>query len=270
MCGSSRRIKGFTLIELLVVIAIIAILAAILFPVFIQARERARIAKCLNNMKQCGVASLMYCDNHDGCFAPGRITDKDGKVIRGWPEGQCTGGQIGTAPAPLGQYTPQKFRPLNKYIKSIEFFHCTSEKKQRCADAPNTFPWIRFGNSYNFNVTFIYPDSNGKDILNETLNKMVRDSTQPCGWNVTGIKMSEVKHPRRMIMMGERPIHHWYGVRAGTPHPTPRDTPPMLGHDPEKPYTPIVFCDGHVEYVLMTPGFTGRNWDLAQPEWITQ
>jgi len=60
------RRKGFTLIELLVVIAIIAILAAILFPVFATARERARQASCLSNMKQITLAGLMYCDDYDG------------------------------------------------------------------------------------------------------------------------------------------------------------------------------------------------------------
>ena len=55
---SSRR-SGFTLIELLVVIAIIAILAAILFPVFARARENARKAQCISNMKQLALACLM-------------------------------------------------------------------------------------------------------------------------------------------------------------------------------------------------------------------
>ncbi len=59
------RKHGFTLIELLVVIAIIAILAAILFPVFARAREKARQSSCLSNLKQIGLAAMMYAQDYD-------------------------------------------------------------------------------------------------------------------------------------------------------------------------------------------------------------
>jgi prepilin-type N-terminal cleavage/methylation domain-containing protein/prepilin-type processing-associated H-X9-DG protein len=62
------RRTGFTLIELLVVIAIIAILAAILFPVFAQAREKARQASCLSNVKQISLGMMMYIADYDECF----------------------------------------------------------------------------------------------------------------------------------------------------------------------------------------------------------
>jgi prepilin-type N-terminal cleavage/methylation domain-containing protein/prepilin-type processing-associated H-X9-DG protein len=65
--------KGFTLIELLVVIAIIAILAAILFPVFAKAREKARQTACLSNMKQLALASLMYASDWDERWAPQQL-----------------------------------------------------------------------------------------------------------------------------------------------------------------------------------------------------
>ena len=64
----SRRNRGFTLIELLVVIAIIAILAAILFPVFARARDKAIAASCLSNVKQITLAMMMYIQDHDESF----------------------------------------------------------------------------------------------------------------------------------------------------------------------------------------------------------
>jgi len=70
-----KQFKGFTLIELLVVIAIIAILAAILFPVFAQAREKARSISCLSNEKQIGLALIMYTQDFDESYPMDYYTD---------------------------------------------------------------------------------------------------------------------------------------------------------------------------------------------------
>src|SRR5262245_7471887 len=79
----SRRPRGFTLIELLVVIAIIAILAAILFPVFAQARASARKTACLSNMKQLGLALQQYATDYEGYMPPSQLPPTGDNVS--WP-----------------------------------------------------------------------------------------------------------------------------------------------------------------------------------------
>ncbi len=92
--------SGFTLIELLVVIAIIAILAAILFPVFAQAREKARSTTCLSNFKQLGTAVTMYVQDYDGAYP------------LAWYPGDDYGFDVALFP----------------YVKSYQVYECPSNK----------------------------------------------------------------------------------------------------------------------------------------------
>jgi prepilin-type N-terminal cleavage/methylation domain-containing protein/prepilin-type processing-associated H-X9-DG protein len=114
------RKSGFTLIELLVVIAIIAILAAILFPVFARAREKARQTSCLSNLKQLGLAFIMYKNDYDevnvqytfpraGLAQPWNTDD--------WVNGAPTIGPTGTYSWAIA---------IGPYIKNSQLFLCPS------------------------------------------------------------------------------------------------------------------------------------------------
>jgi prepilin-type N-terminal cleavage/methylation domain-containing protein/prepilin-type processing-associated H-X9-DG protein len=103
-----QRTGGFTLIELLVVIAIIAILAAFLFPVFAQAREKARQTSCLSNLKQMGSAMLMYAGDFDGYFPP----------------------VLGREPQHRYLYESSWIARLEPYVKSPAIFICPSSSER--------------------------------------------------------------------------------------------------------------------------------------------
>ena len=105
MRASNHR-KAFTLIELLVVIAIIAILAAILFPVFATAREKARQTSCLSNEKQLALAMIQYSQDYDECMPCGTIAYSGQYFGLGW------GGQI------------------YPYVKATQAFTCPDDSQQ--------------------------------------------------------------------------------------------------------------------------------------------
>ncbi|MES2461859.1 MAG: prepilin-type N-terminal cleavage/methylation domain-containing protein [Armatimonadota bacterium] len=85
-CSGRTSSAAFTLIELLVVIAIIAILAAILFPVFAQAREKARQAACLSNTRQIGTALMIYCQDYDEVVVINGYSAVAAPNQRTWPD----------------------------------------------------------------------------------------------------------------------------------------------------------------------------------------
>lgn len=109
------RKRAFTLIELLVVIAIISILAAILFPVFSRARENARRASCMSNLKQIGLAMVMYTQDYDDHMMSARLGVSGGTTDFTYPNGTT-----------VSKFSTW-YNQLYPYVKNIQIYNCPSE-----------------------------------------------------------------------------------------------------------------------------------------------
>jgi prepilin-type N-terminal cleavage/methylation domain-containing protein/prepilin-type processing-associated H-X9-DG protein len=135
--------KAFTLIELLVVIAIIAILAAILFPVFAQAKAAAKKTQCLSNARQIGTATMLYMGDSEDCFPPDqvveRLTGSDSINRAWWFSRDVIGGKL-TLNRSGGLLQP--------YLKGYVIQDCPSSTTMKDANAPTE----RGSSSYSYNV----------------------------------------------------------------------------------------------------------------------
>jgi len=143
----SRKTQGFTLIELLVVIAIIAILAAILFPVFAQAREKARATSCLSNEKQLATAAIIFAQDHDERF-PGGATTCTQYSFGSFTETVCQDpGGTGTTWA----------ADIMPYVKNTGAFKCPDDSTKGVAIPGSTALTLPVSYAYNSDlVTYTY------------------------------------------------------------------------------------------------------------------
>ena len=118
MKNKRLTVPGFTLIELLVVIAVIAVLSALLFPVFARAREKARQTDCFSNLRQIGSASLIYAQDHDEHLPRWVLMTANAPVLT--PQGVPISWDIALQP----------------YVKSVQIFMCPSDHEAPRRDIP--------------------------------------------------------------------------------------------------------------------------------------
>jgi len=149
MMLKGKRKKGFTLIELLVVIAIIAVLAAILFPVYSRVREKSRQSSCLSNLRQIGTALRSYIEDYTPYFP------------------------YSTAPSVCPVIIDQVFRPgwvgnsLQPYMNNIQLFQCpsgrhvwvndlTPDANDPMLNDPNDCPQVAYRVDYSYNLSGLW------------------------------------------------------------------------------------------------------------------
>ena len=146
------KIQAFTLIELLVVIAIIAILAAILFPVFARARENARRSSCSSNLKQIGLGIMQYIQDYDEKYP---ITNSVGELSNTIPPNN--GGYYD----PYWNYGSWRY-VVHPYVKSTQLYRCPSSSLDRAGITHNGVTFPDSGNyGVNQNVIRVQGEDNG-------------------------------------------------------------------------------------------------------------
>jgi prepilin-type N-terminal cleavage/methylation domain-containing protein/prepilin-type processing-associated H-X9-DG protein len=235
-----NRKPAFTLIELLVVIAIIAILAAILFPVFAQARERARMSACMSNMRQIGTSLMMYVQDYDETYPYIRFT--------------CNSASKG------GCYVWKN--AIRPYLKSLDVLACPSNPYGRPTPGlPSTEPSKpgTNGEGWDFEPERRMPISYGMNSCATTWIPADQKSTAP------PIRLAQVVRPTETFLIGENQalpysdmVVHWLWA--------PGRCLGVFSHSTK--VSNFIFYDGHVKskkWLSTLYPLTQNNWDFNEP-----
>jgi len=287
--------KAFTLIELLVVIAIIAILAAILFPVFAQAKAAAKKTSCLSNAKQLGLGVLMYMGDSDDVFVPVKNCDQEGGAPCGW------------WPADYNNrdwpYTVQPY--IKNDYKGSSIFHCTSESydplhlwggtaNTQGLTADQYHRWTASYVNYGMNVSYLQPDpgcagaqtidaggagGNGTPMMGIPISStsmdapadtvMMTDTKQEVSSSLAFYPSSVATAPG--LLGGNAKACEWWGswgVDSG--YETNIDVAPKTGTGDVSTRhngTNVSFCDGHSKSLAPGALAAGTNWTATSSQW---
>jgi len=269
-----RNVKsGFTLIELLVVVAIIAVLISILLPSLSEAREQAKIAKCLANLKMTMTGCHIYFNEFNDVF-PFIVVAKSGT------QGICTWSYAGKStsdfwktPASGVFYFTARDKVMNKYILNTtsvednatpETLKCPSDKQgnQRKYENPNnTDPvscWDDVGVSYQYNLYGIG--------IPQTPMETLPRSGEPNPWKSDGwarrgramVQESQAAFSGRYMMLFEDAVDWAFN-----------DTTQEMGYHRKFSKHAAGYLDSHAEYkYLDTRGWCGPGWTSINPNWV--
>jgi prepilin-type N-terminal cleavage/methylation domain-containing protein/prepilin-type processing-associated H-X9-DG protein len=248
------RKRAFTLIELLVVIAIIAILAAILFPVFAQAREKARATSCLSNIKQANLGWQMYLQDYDEVMAPYKVRN--------------------TAPSGFAeQWWPKLIEP---YIKNWQIYRCPSAPDVLSIWGSGPFAWwanqMRWPNiGYNYLGLSTWWDC--VDTIGVSLASVARpastvsfaDSALQLGQRPSNSDRgyATVQAPAQYAAIFPAPhtCTYWNGVNGGWDWTLPGPEPNHIGWtlDRHTKVMNIGWVDGHAKAMKVGAMYAGTN-----------
>ncbi len=246
---------GFTLIELLVVIAIIAILAAILMPVFARAREKARQASCLSNLKQWGTAAMMYTQDYDERLPA--VTCSDVFGTSPW----CTGRFNNLLPWALS---------LQPYLKNFQVGVCPSDPDK----ATFSKCGVGAGNYDEILVTLRWPGARRGMLpqecaqifpLSYSTNYFLSGTI--VGGGVGGISLATIKSPAKIVFMTDygKGTAPWSTTVYGTFYAIPGYNTNSRFRASSRHSEGRVwnFCDGHAKWVKDAFGATDAETQRA-------
>ena len=247
--------KAFTLIELLVVIAVIAILAALLFPVFSKARESARKTGCLSNLKQMGLAVTLYLQDYDEIFPMNRFADEL------HPSGGCTAvSPTGPPEDDLQGSTFNWKRAVLPYVKSTPVYECPS----------NGYAWTPggFNSIAGDESNYLYPPAELLPNSYAFNGSFFHEAVPACWYGEASVRprfLSEIDAGSNLIMVVESRNNYpdlgsWFiPKRVGSGS----NVGPFQSHNAGCNW---LFADQHANWLKLAATCTGNMWSDRFPD----